>query len=83
MQAPDRTDAVSAVWGWIQMHLAVGLLEHWARLDDSSQVSSNLMLSYCVPLTVPCTCAIALTHIVAQFFNWAGGHSAVQALWVG
>lgn len=49
-QAPDRSDAVSAVWAWIQMHLAVGLLEHWARLDDSSQASSHLAILSVLPL---------------------------------
>ena len=37
-QAPDSTAAVSAVWNYIRMQLAVGLLQHWGRLDDSSQV---------------------------------------------
>lgn len=69
MQAPDRTDVVSAVWGWIQMHLAVGYLEHCATLDDSSSVSSNLMLSHSVPFDVRCTCAIALTHTVMQSYS--------------
>ena len=45
-QAPERDDAVSAVWGWIRMHLAVGLLEHWVRLDDSSQVIVQYRLSH-------------------------------------
>ena len=38
IQAPDRGDPVQAVWSWIKLHLAVGLMEHWARLPDSSQV---------------------------------------------
>ena len=55
MQAPDRTNAVSAVWGWVRMHLAIGLLEHWGRLDDASKVSTHLMLPYCVAFGAPCT----------------------------
>ncbi|DBA95921.1 TPA: hypothetical protein ACH3X1_001448 [Trebouxia sp. C0004] len=36
-EAPDRSDAVQAVWAWIQLQLAVGLLEHWATSTEASQ----------------------------------------------
>ncbi|KAL0036203.1 hypothetical protein WJX79_007899 [Trebouxia sp. C0005] len=36
-EAPDRSDAVQAVWAWIQLQLAVGLMEHWATSTPTSQ----------------------------------------------
>lgn len=32
---------MQAVWAWIQLQLAVGLLEHWATSTEASQVSTS------------------------------------------
>ena len=31
MQAPDAIDQIGALWAWLQLTLAVSIMERWAR----------------------------------------------------
>ncbi len=63
IQAPDRSNAVQAVWAWMLLQLAVGLMEHWATSTQASQVSTSAhILALCLLLFMLAAVHVRLCH---------------------
>ncbi len=54
---------MQAVWAWIQLQLAVGLMEHWATSTQTSQVGTSAhALALCLLLFMLAAVLVRLCH---------------------
>lgn len=75
-QAPGRSEEVKAVWSWVQLQLANGLLEYWST--SASESSAQVHIQVVVALNRVFTILIYARQLVLTWWQLAVTQSVIS-----